>query len=370
VANDRARYKEVLRVGLAYNLEQRWQEAMPYFGAAIAEFPNEAMPYAGLGEACFGLKQIDRALDCYKLAARYSRGEMSYLKRVADLQERLGRLTDAGRTYMAVGELLLRQRQLDEAISNWERAIRLEPNLLGAHQRLAMVFQRQNNVKGAVREYLAIARILQMQGEKNKALQMCRAAMRLDPDNPDVLTAVDLIRRGAEAFKDEGYEDEPAPAPELPAPPAAEPADGIAEAVRQMAQVLEAEKQTWQTPEAQRPATHDPVEAAKRLAQEQVAEEIFRDEDDDDMNVGENQLSKLERDALIGQAMDFQGRGFTADALKCYEKAVAGGLDLAGVHFTMGLMYQQQQRMADARRAWTRAAQDPVYRPALQELLG
>jgi tetratricopeptide (TPR) repeat protein len=367
VANDRARYEEALRQGLAYNLEEQWREAMPYFRAAIAEFPHEAMPYAGLGEACFGLKQLDRALDCYKLAARYSQGDMTYLKRVADLQERLGRLTDAGRTYLGVGELLLRRRQLDEAISNWERSIRLEPNLLGAHQRLAMVFQRQNNIKAAVREYLAIARILQMQGDKTKALQMCRAALRLDPESPDVLTAVDLIRRGAEAFKDEAYEDEPTPEPPAPAP---EPPDGIAEAVRQMAQVLEAEKQTWQAPEPQQ-VSGDPVEVARRLAQEQMAEEIFRDEDDDDdMIVGENQLSKLERDALIGQAMDFQGRGMMGDALQCYEKAVNGGLDLAGVHFTMGLMYQEQQRMADARRAWARAAQDPNYRAALQELLG
>ena len=48
-----------------------------------------------------------------------------------------------------------------------------------------MAFQRKGNSRGAVREYLAIARILDMQGDSKKALQMCRAAMRLDPDNPD-----------------------------------------------------------------------------------------------------------------------------------------------------------------------------------------
>jgi tetratricopeptide (TPR) repeat protein len=353
---------------LAYNLEQRWQEAMQHFRIAISEFPNEAMPYAGLGEACFGLKQIDRALDCYKLAARHSQGDLTYMKRVADLQERLGRLTEAGRTYMAVGELFLRRRQLDDAISNWERAVRLEPNLLGAHQRLAMVFQRQNNVKAAVREYLAIARILQMQGDKTKALQMCRAALRLDPENPDVLTAVDLIRRGSEAFRDEEEEQEEQAAPE-PTPPAPEAADSITEAVRQMAQVLEAEKQTWQTAEPT-PVSADPVDVARRLAQEQIAEEIFRDEDDDDLALSENQLSKLERDALIGQAMDFQARGMTADALKCYEKAVNGGLNLAAVYFTIGMLYQEQGQTAEANRAWAQAAQDAAYRPALEALLG
>jgi tetratricopeptide (TPR) repeat protein len=361
VASNRARYKEALRQGLAYNLEQRWPEAMRQFRVAIIEFPDEAMPYAGLGEACFGVKQIERALDCYKLAARYSRGELSYMKRVADLQERLGQITEAGRTYMAVGELLLRRRQLDEATSNWERAIRLEPNLLGPHQRLAMVFQRQGNVKGAVREYLAIARILQQQGDKEKALQMCRAALRLDPENPDVLTAVDLVRRGAAAFPD----DEPQPELE-PAPP--DPADSIAEAVRQMTQILEAEKQSWQMT-TNRPADNDPVELARRLAQDQLADEIFRDEDESDIVQDESQLSKLERDALIGQAIDFQMRGLPADALKCYEKAVNGGLDLPGAHFTLGLLYHEQQRPNEARHAWAKVAGNPVYQRALQQLL-
>ncbi|MCZ7669265.1 MAG: hypothetical protein M5U34_19810 [Chloroflexi bacterium] len=32
-----------------------------------------------------------------------------------------------------------------------------------------------------MREYLAIARILQEQGDNKKGLQMCQAALRLDP---------------------------------------------------------------------------------------------------------------------------------------------------------------------------------------------
>ena len=77
------------------------------------------------------LKQLDKALDCYKLAARYSGGDLSYLRKVADLQERMGLLMEAGRTYMAAGELLLRQKQYEEAIDMWQLAVRLEPGLVG-----------------------------------------------------------------------------------------------------------------------------------------------------------------------------------------------------------------------------------------------
>jgi tetratricopeptide (TPR) repeat protein len=361
VANDPARYTEALKRGLAFNRAERWRDAIGEFKIAIGEYSNQAVPYAGLGEALFGLKQLERAMECYKIAARYSQGEIAYFRRVADIQERLGQLTEVGRTYMAIGEIYLRRRQLEDAISHWQRAVRLEPNLLGAHQRLAMVFQRQGNVKAAVREYLAIARILQMQGEKQKAMQMCRAALRLDPGNSDVLTAVDLIQRGEEAYRD--FEEETEAAPE------AHPAGGLADAIRQMANIFESEMQP-SLPVAAKPSTSNPVEEARRLAQEQLAEEIFRDEEDEDLlyGAGDNNLSKLERDALIGQGIDYQSRGRAADAITCYEKALAGGLKLPAVFFTLAVLYHDQQRPADARRMLVEAAREPRFLPASRTL--
>ena len=311
-----------------------------------------------------GQKQLDRALECYKLAARYSRGDVQYLTRVADIQERMGLLSEAGRTYMATGEVYLRKRDADAAISNWERAVRLEPNLLGAHQRLAMIFQRKNNTKAAVREYLAIARTLAMQGESRKALQMCRAAMRLDPDNPDVLTAIKLIKHGEEAYPD--------PEPEI-ATPAAEPeqeqdeGEGLIDAVRQMAAVLESEKKDWNLNQKH----SDPLSAAKQLAQEQLAEEIFREEEDEELLYGTGEgLSKLERDALIGQAMDFESRGETAKAIRCYEQVVSGDFELPAAHFALGLLFLDAGNRSKAEKAFAKAIQENRYAPAVQVVLG
>jgi tetratricopeptide (TPR) repeat protein len=306
------------------------------------------------------MKMLDKALESYKLAARHSGGDLLYLRKVADMQERMGQLGEASRTYMAAGELLLKQRNLDDAIANWERSVRLDPNLLGAHQRLAMVFQRQNNVKAAVREYLAITRILQMQGEKQKALAMCQAALRLDPGNPDVLLAVQLVQHGEAALPEEEPEEEEAPVP-------AEPAETLAHAVRQMAAVLEAETREAQLP-TRKPEVTDPLELARRRAQEELAEEIFRDEEDEEAMYGtrEGGLSKLERDALIGQGMDFQQRGRTDEAIRCYEKAIAGGLNLPGAFFALGLLYLERKQFDYARRALSLAARDHSYRDGIQ----
>ncbi len=353
MANDRARYQKAMAHGEAYRRQGQWKQAFDAFRLAIAEFPHQPEPYAGLGEACFGLRRLDRALESYKLAARYSRGDIGYIERVADLQERLGQLGEAARTYTAAGELQLRQRTLEAAVANWQRAVRLEPGLLGAHRRLAMVFQRQNNVKAAVREYLAIARILQMQGDSRKALLMCRAALRLDPNNEDVLLAMELVRHGEAAV-------EPEPTPAV-APEEAAEREQMAETVRQIAQAFEEERQQWQATQSP-DLSADPVAVAARHAQDELAEEIFRDDDDEVSAVrGGAALSKLERDALIGQGMDFQARGQSAQAISCYEKAILGGLRMPAALFTLGLLYLETGDRARARQAFARAAKDASY---------
>lgn len=368
MAGNRTQYQEALKLGKAYNTQKEWKKAISVVRIAIREFPTEPAPYDVLGQACTGLKQWDKALECYKLAARYSKGDIVYLNKVADMQERLGQLDDAGRTYMAAGELQLRQNDLDGAISHWQRAVRLEPGLLSAHRRLASVYQRRNNTKAAVREYLAIARILEMRGEKSKALQMCKAAMRIDPENEDIITAMELIRRGEEALREEEeeIEEEAAVAAE------AETEEGsLVDTIRQMAAVFEADRQ--QSLKAKAPAVGKaPVDVARRLAQEQLAEEIFRDEEDEDLlyGTGGTSLSKLERDALIGQGIDFQSRNQLDDAIACYEKAINGGLHIPAAHFTLGMLYLDTGRAADAQRVLAVAAKNAAYREAVETALG
>ena len=364
MAKDQAKYEKAIKVGLAYNKAKRWKDAFTAFRIAIGEFPHDAAAYAGLGESCLGLKQLDRALDCFKLAARYSKGDMRYLRSVADIQERQGQLVEAARTYLAIGEILLKQRKLEEAIGNWERSIRLDSSLLGSHKRLAMVFQRLGRTRDAVREYLAIARILQMRGENKKALQMCQAALRLDPGNDDVLTAVDLIRHGESAFEEAVVAEEPEVTTGLSAEEQAE-ADSLTETVRQMAAIFEAERNEQVV--AEREDVADPIEKAKRLAQEELAAELFREEDE--THEGANGLSKLERDALLGQAMDFETRGHIDDAIGCYQRAINGGLKLPAAYFLLGLLYVTKQQRTEAEKMLSLAAQNPSYLQASQLVL-
>ena len=363
MANDRNRFELALKKGYEFNDDGKWSQALGAFRVALGEFKNEAAVYSGIGDACVGLKQLNRALDCYKLAARLDRTDVSHLLRVADIQERLGLLSEASLTYMAAGEANLRAHDAETAVGNWERAVRLDSNLIGAHKRLAMVFQRQGDRKAAVREYLAIARILDMSGDKVKALQICRAALRLDPHSSDILTAIELIEKGEEAYPEPEDDDELFAEPEEPV---IDEEDSIFGAVRQMADLLEKERSNWELGDEVE-GEDDPITAALKIAEEDLGTELFREEDEEDVAAGE--MIKLERDALISQAMDFQARNDGPRAITSYEKAVGLGLKLPAVYFVLGVLYVENGRPEAAFQALADAASDPRFEPAARHLL-
>lgn len=349
MAGNRARYEEALSRGHTFSWDQRWDEALAEFEKAVSEFPEEPAPYAGIGMATFETGKLKEALENYKLAARYSRGDVIYLRQVADVQERLGQLNEAGQTYMAIGEIHLRQSALDRAVENWHRAARLAPNLLGAHQRLARYHTQQGQVRPAIREYLAIARLFQARGENEKALQTCRAALNLDPRNPDVLTAIELIQHGEEIFDER---------------------DG-ASAIDLFAMVDEVdgvlEDDGWPSSSGD---VDSPVQDARRVALEQLARELFSEDDEDERALSRADGRKPQRNALISQALDLQTRGATNEAISAYEEALQAGVDSTAAHFNLGLLYQDNLRFEDAIREFKISVQDPEFRLASHFALG
>jgi tetratricopeptide (TPR) repeat protein len=192
---------------------------------------------------------------------------------------------------------------------------------------------------------------------------MCKAALRLDPENQDVLTAVRLIQYGENAYPEEEEEE-----PEPEAPPVVEEEDTIASAVRQMAAVFEEEQRQAQAKHGSQESPASAVELAFKLAENELNGEILREEDDDDEN-GRATLSKLERDALIGQALDFEFRGQAEEAIHCYRQAIEGGLNMPAAYFRLGLLYANNGREKEARQYFQQAALDDRYLAAIQEIM-
>jgi len=361
VAGSRARYEIAIRRGHSYSWDQLWQDAIREFEEASQEAPAEPSPYAGLGMAYFELGELEKSLKNYKLAARFSKGDMIYLKHVADVQEHLGQVRDAAQTYMAIGEIQLRRKRLDEAVGNWLRAARLDPNLIGARRRLASLYQRQGLTRNAVREYLALARIYNSRNQKDNALQMCQSALDLDPRNPDILTAMELIEQGA---ADISIDEESFISLE-----AMSDLDGEsslrsdAAFVAGMVGVRIKEKTM---------VGGGPMEHAHRLALEQLALGVFEFEAEEESfaAISPQGLNRIQQATFVSQGLDYQTRDKLAEAATSFEMAIATGVASAAVHYNLGVIYREQDRLEDALTQFNKANADQEYRVASNYALG
>jgi len=363
VAGNRQRYQEALNRGAQYAWDNDWRRAARHFEIARAEFPDDPTPFKRLGQTHFELNEYPNALRFYQQAARLDPTDVVTLGRIADVFERLGRIDEAALTYMAVAEAHIKSRDLDATVSHWERATRLDPNLVSARQRLALVYHRQGRIRESIREHLALARIYQARGDIQQAAVVCKAALDMDPNNPDVLRAVELLRQGVTMQEPVSPDSSPAE-PEKPAPVAFT----MAEALRTAAEAFESDEVAgWdERPEVVDVERGSPVEDARQAALADLAGSFF----EDDLAGAGAAMNKTGRDALISKAIACQTRGQVDEAIAVYERAMEGGVRQPAAHFNLGLLYQERLRLDEAISQLELSLEDSEYKLGSHFALG
>jgi tetratricopeptide (TPR) repeat protein len=173
-----------------------------------------------------------------------------------------------------------------------------------------------------------------------QAIETCQAALKLDPRNAEVLTAIELLQQGEMLTVDDGDD--------KPLPPLISDSEENEEPVE-----LE---------------ISSPVQDAQRMALEQLAEELF--EEEEETTAQPQGMSKSERDTFISQALDFQTRGMLNEAISTYERVIKGSVSSTAAHFNLGLLYQDKLRFEDAIREFQIAVQDNEYRLGSHFALG
>jgi tetratricopeptide (TPR) repeat protein len=273
----------------------------------------------------FDEKAWDKALVDYQAALDEFPDDLTTLDKVADLHERSGQLEQAAQIYANAAGLKSRQGLRDEAVDYWQRAARLDNNNLEIHRNLSYAFITQDKPKLAVREQMALARIYQMQNSPEEALQAVQAAYKLDPTNPDVLAALELLRAADGEETDE------------------------AEQTDRDDDTGEADDQRG-----------SPVDITREKAMSDLAESLF-----EEMPIAARVtplLSKAEVDALISQALDQQTAGDTDDAIATYKKILSGGVQMPAVNFNLGLLYQENVRLDEALEQFKQSVNHTEYR--------
>jgi tetratricopeptide (TPR) repeat protein len=354
-------FQQAMNQGHSAAWDQMWDRAAVFYRQALEEYPDHPQALNSLGLALIELQEFDEALICYQKAARATPDDPIPLEKVAQLSERMGNLDQASQASLRAAELYLKNREVNKAVENWERVTRLNPDNLLAHSRLALVYERTGEKHKSVTEYLATASLLQSAGESDKALQAVNQAMKILPNNDEVLQAYSLIKD----FK------------QLPKP--SRPRGGTAPLRMSQVRKLQA-PQTIVQPEL------DPVSMARQKALTILAGMLF---DSAEEEAGDNGSRRGLQDIVTGgtagtpkqvdrnrmvlhlsQVVDLQTHGEFNQAVEELRRAMDAGLDNMAAVYDMGYLYLQTGRPDQAVRYLQQSVKHQDYALGSRLILG
>jgi tetratricopeptide (TPR) repeat protein len=347
----RSVFEEAMKSASNYAWDKQWSKAITEYKRALAEFPDDLTALVSLGMAYLESRQLEEALNAYQKASQLTPNDPLAWERVADVQERLGRLDEAAETYVAMANTYIERKAMGKAIETWLRATRLAPDHLGAHLSLAEAYARQGKARAAAGEHLALAHILQRRGQIEKAIQQCRLALELDPRSAQARATLEALRAGKRIEK----------VKPPPIPPAIE--------VEEAEEPEEEESNLVDT--ARQKAL---MELAEILFEERPVEEAVADVttfvEGRRAREATRKLTQGQFDTILGQAIDLQTRGSIDKAIANYSRLVEAGADQPAIHFSLGLLFQKKTQFNEAIRELSLTTKHPEYGLASHFALG
>jgi tetratricopeptide (TPR) repeat protein len=324
-------FEQAMSQGHSAAWDQNWDRALAAYRAALQEFPDDGTALTSFGFALLQADRLDDALRAYQRAASLTPGDPVAPEKCGEIFERLGRLTEAAQTYIAVAEIHLTRRDVPKAIDNWNRVVRLTPDNLAAHSRLARALENTQKPREAAVEYVEVARLFQRANDNEKAMQAAAYAAKLDPHLPLAREAIERLRRG-----------QPIPLPERPKSPTGSlrPATGMLGPLPTLTEEPAVVKGA------------NPLAAAREIALGRLAEMLF--EEDTDTSKTAASLGAVTRGTgplraspakraqgimYLGQAISNQTNGNFDAAINNYESVIESGLNHPAVHFALGALY-------------------------------
>jgi tetratricopeptide (TPR) repeat protein len=337
MAGNRDLYEQAMRSAFDFSWNQNWKAAIEAYKRALVEFPQDLAATLGLGGAFLEQGQLQVALKVFERGVDLAPSdETSALVKLADVQERLGKLEAAAVTHAQIGRIFAQQDRLEEAADAWTQATRLVPEQVDAYLSLAQALERLGRQEQAAAEYVTLATIAQRRGDDEAAFEHCRSALRLDPSNrkaQDMIGSVQDIRPPVVTGLDFWDESEPEPSH----------SELEGENVFSLENLAEEEETAGQSP----------MEQAQRRALQELADMLFE--------AGSDGSPDLAVVAVIGQAIDQQTRGMLDDAIENYRKALNTGLTRTAVFFNLGMLYYERMHYDEAVEAFRRSMRDEAY---------
>lgn len=359
-------FQQAMNMGYSAAWDQSWERAAEHYRQALKVIPDHPKALTSLGLALYEMGQYQESLQYYVQAATATPEDPLPLEKVAQLSEKVGDFEHVPGISLRAAELYLKRRDPQKAIENLTRVIRVKPEHISAHTRLALIYERLDHKEQAVTEYISLASLMQHAGDMEKAVQAVNRALHIAPDSGEARRALSMLR-----------ESKPLPKPSR-SQAANEPA-----LLGQMGRL-----QALQEPPPSLPAL-DPVAEARQKAMSVLAGMLFEGspENEAQQRQGERRgLQALVRGTsevlfskqadqtkimlYVSQAVDLQTHGDIAQAAAELEHAIDAGLEHPAAYFDLGLLRLEGDRLESAQRHLQQAVKHKDFALGGRLLLG
>jgi tetratricopeptide (TPR) repeat protein len=339
MSGDQQIFQDSMNKGHSAAWDQDWEKASSYYHIAIDEFPENIIALTSLALALFELQKYPEALGYYQRVNHLSPNDPVPMQKIAEIHEHMGDLVNATKSYLDVAELYARNKDVEKAIRSWSRVVALNPEHMAAHTRLALVYERLGRTSEAMVEYIAIASLLQNQGNIPKAVQTLKHALQVVPNSKEATQALTMVLNGK------------------PLPRPSRPPGGIGALL--MSQVRQTETTT--SIEEDHPRL-DPIQDAKQKALTMLAELLFEQEESQGPQLrkgissivkgkeeeGQAQFDPAKIILHLSQAIDLQSHNEDVQAATELEQAIDAGLENSAAYFDLGFMQSKNDQLEKA----------------------
>ena len=161
------------KVGDLFVRLNRNEESIPYFTRIAEHYSRDG----------FFLK----AIAIYKKINKLDPARLDVYERLAELYAKQGLAIEAKSQYQVLADYHAKNENVIGAIGIYQKMVATEPGNIQLHVKLADLYTQARRTAEALKEYAAVATLLRERGAGDEAVQVYDKALRLGPDNGEIL---------------------------------------------------------------------------------------------------------------------------------------------------------------------------------------
>lgn len=161
------------KVGDLFVRLNRNEESIPYFTRIAEHYSRDG----------FFLK----AIAIYKKINKLDPARLDIYERLAELYAKQGLTIEAKSQYQVLADYHAKNENVIGAIGIYQKMVATEPQNIQLHVKLADLYTQARRTAEALKEYAVVASLLRERGAGDEALQVYDKALKLGPDNGEIL---------------------------------------------------------------------------------------------------------------------------------------------------------------------------------------